>query len=146
MRCRIASLRSQKKCLFTIHFVIGDQGASPRCGYDLVPVEGEASELAEQTRGSGIIARFGGEEFAFVGLVSDGVEPATCLEDIRQRIADIGLVLDGEPVSITASIGATETLGDDLDAMLAIADGAVYQAKEQGRDRVVMTAVAQPRL
>ena len=94
--------------------------------------------LAAQTRSSGLIARFGGEEFAFVGVISDGVEPATCLEGIRQGIADIGLVLDGQPERITASIGATQTLGNDLDAMLAIADGAVYQAKEQGRDRVVI--------
>ena len=97
-----------------------------------------ADRLATQTRSSGLIARFGGEEFVFVAVLSEGVEPRDCLEGIRRQIADIGLSLDGQAVHITASIGATQTLGDDLDAMLAIADGAVYQAKEEGRDRVVV--------
>jgi diguanylate cyclase (GGDEF)-like protein len=87
----------------------------------------------------GLLARLGGEEFAFVGMMSDLDEVADCLEGIRQAIAAIPLVLDDTPVRITTSVGATCKLGGDLDEMLAIADGAVYRAKQGGRDRVVIT-------
>jgi len=86
--------------------------------------------LAASTRNAGLIARFGGEEFAFIGAVGNTGDPMASLERIRSRIAAIDLELDGRAVRITASVGATLEPGTDLDAMLAVADAAVYQAKE----------------
>ena len=39
---------------------------------------------------------------------------------------------------LTVSIGATTRPLDSIDAMLGLADQAVYQAKEQGRNRVIL--------
>ena len=73
-----------------------------------------------------------------MGRVGGDGDPMAYLEGIRAGIAGIDLELDGQPVRITASIGATVDPGADLDAMLALADAAVYQAKGQGRNRVVL--------
>jgi diguanylate cyclase (GGDEF)-like protein len=45
-----------------------------------------------------------------------------------------------EPAAFTVSIGLTTNLpiGDTVEAMLARADAAMYQAKEHGRDRVMV--------
>jgi diguanylate cyclase (GGDEF)-like protein len=95
--------------------------------------------LEQQTAASGLIARLGGEEFAYVSIIEDRDQVADCLDDIRRAVASIPLVLDGTPVKITTSIGASCIAGDSIDAMLAMADSAVYEAKQQGRDRVIIT-------
>lgn len=94
--------------------------------------------LRRLTGGNGLVARIGGEEFAYVSILAADSDPLQCLEGIRTGIAAIALDLDAEPVRLTASIGATLNTADDLDAMLALADEAVYQAKSLGRNRVVL--------
>ena len=97
------------------------------------------ADCLSQRAGSGaIVARFGGEEFAFAGIVDQGMDAALCLEGIRRSVSEIGLLLDSRAVRMTVSIGATEALGSSLDDMLRRADHAVYQAKEQGRDQVII--------
>jgi len=97
-----------------------------------------ATTLRGLVRGSGLVARFGGEEFVCLKVLGTSDDPQQCLDQMRQRVASLELEHAGTPVPLTVSIGATGQLGDNIDQMLATADDAVYQAKHTGRNRVVI--------
>ncbi|MBH9576900.1 GGDEF domain-containing protein [Inhella proteolytica] len=100
-----------------------------------------AATLRQQLRPYDLIGRLGGEEFCVV-------LPGVSLELARQtaerlRRAPLGFVPEGEaaPVQMTVSIGVASGTPEDAgpEALLARADRALYQAKQQGRDRVVLS-------
>lgn len=98
-----------------------------------------ANALREATNGRGILARFGGEEFVCLQVLGEGQKPDSCLEGLRAAIENIQLATpEGVPVPLTASIGGNCEPGKSMDAMLAVADECVYQAKEAGRNRVII--------
>jgi diguanylate cyclase (GGDEF)-like protein len=77
------------------------------------------------------LGRYGGEEFL-------ALLPGTTLEAAQPVAARIHAALQaGHPLDCQLSIGATAWRGpgDSLDAMLARADAALYQAKAQGRNQ-----------
>ncbi len=93
-----------------------------------------AELIRECLRESDSVCRWGGEEFLVLvphGCPEDAYRLA---ERIRQRVKDCH---DAEGGGITASLGVA-SLGEseDLHGLLQRADGALYQAKEAGRDRV----------
>jgi len=100
---------------------------------------GEA--LDSESRGVDEPARYGGEEFA-IALPETDLEGALEVgERIRTRIASQEVArLDGEgSLKITASIGAATMAGgpDHIEALIAAADAALYEAKASGKDRVI---------
>jgi diguanylate cyclase (GGDEF)-like protein len=104
-------------------------------------LRGVARALDSESRGVDEPARYGGEEFA-IALPETGLEGALEVgERIRARIAGQEVErLDGEgKISVTASLGAaTMANGDqDVEALIAAADAALYEAKAAGKDRVV---------
>jgi diguanylate cyclase (GGDEF)-like protein len=105
---------------------------------------GVARVLRTSTRRTDIVARFGGEEFSILlpGVSEEQARQAA--ERIRDQIAALTVPttgLDGHPTTVrgvTASIGVATT-GDahpSVDALLVNADRWLYEAKEQGRNRV----------
>jgi diguanylate cyclase (GGDEF)-like protein/PAS domain S-box-containing protein len=91
----------------------------------------------EVLREDDIIARWGGEEFVIVVPDLDRRQAAGVLERIRTRLAESHT---GAHPSYTASFGLTDsTRADTLEQLLQLADAALYQAKETGRDRVVLS-------
>lgn len=99
-----------------------------------------ARTLQAVSGGSGVVGRIGGEEFACIRVLSEGKDGSQCLERLRAAVEAIDLrAPDGSRVPLTVSIGVTQELGETLDAMLASADAAVYQAKQRGRNCVVMS-------
>ena len=96
-----------------------------------------ASALRERLRPTDLIARFGGDEFA---VLLPGVSLRTAAATAERIRKDIGRNSDPKlPVDVTISIGlTTATESDDLNRLLQRADGAMYDAKEQGRDRVAI--------
>lgn len=82
-----------------------------------------------------LLARFGGEEFLLMLPETTRDDAMAAAERIRARAAES---MEGLP-PITVSIGVTTNLPEDasFDALLARADRALYQAKVEGRNRVV---------
>lgn len=99
--------------------------------------------LREATREVDCVARYGGEEFVLL-LPETGVDEAErTAERIRERVA-LEAPAGG---TITLSVGAAEfpTHGDTPEAVIASADSALYQAKHDGRNRVVRAATLERR-
>jgi len=87
--------------------------------------------------------RFGGEEFLVIVPGSGERELTDVLERIRSVIGSAPIVVDGHELAVTVSLGGA-TRGRELaDGLIARADDALYAAKEQGRDRVVLAVSAE---
>ena len=83
-----------------------------------------------------LTARLGGEEFGMLFVDREFGDVEQLLDEFRQQVASIPVVCGGHRLSISLSIGLTDQ-GGNLDEMLKIADQALYQAKENGRNRVI---------
>jgi diguanylate cyclase (GGDEF)-like protein len=104
--------------------------------------------LQSEPRAIDEAARYGGEEFV-VALPETGSEGAVELaERIRARLetATVAAVDGGEPIRVTASFGTATLPGAAQDArhLFEAADEALYEAKRQGKNRVVMAPVVAP--
>lgn len=88
------------------------------------------------TRTSDICARLGGEEFAVLIRASNLEEASILAEKLRNAIESTPVNYEGNSFKITASFGVANGL-TDFGNVVDRADKAMYQAKEQGRNRVV---------
>ena len=98
-----------------------------------------AQVLQQQTRGSDVAARFGGEEFIVVLADIPRRLALERAEQLRSCVENLALTSVGAPGSVTISIGLAEfpADGNTLEALLRAADKAPYEAKRAGRNRVV---------
>ena len=88
-------------------------------------------------------ARIGGDELMVVLRGVHDLDAATREADRLRCTAAEPIPCDGGTIAATLSIGVTLALPDEgVDVLLARADEAMYQAKEQGRNRVVALAAA----
>ncbi|KIZ39726.1 MULTISPECIES: GGDEF domain-containing protein [Rhodopseudomonas] len=88
-----------------------------------------------------LIARHGGEEFAAL-LVGANAEHAVCRAEALRDLCATAVAVDEASVQITVSIGLTSHVGEiDLSSIMRLADQALYQAKDRGRNRVVQIDV-----
>jgi diguanylate cyclase (GGDEF)-like protein len=92
-------------------------------------------------RGFNLLARIGGEEFAIIFPGADLAEAERLCGEIRAAIAGTPLVINGETLPLTVSIGVAALTPDTLlETCLGRADEALYVAKQDGRDRVRIAA------
>jgi len=83
------------------------------------------------------VGRFGGEEFIVVLPGANDGDAFSVAERIRLRIKEKAVDVEGISISFTASQGVATSNGDTtVDEMIAMADQALYRAKENGRNRV----------
>ena len=84
--------------------------------------------------------RYGGEEFIVVMPETTRGEAAEVAERVRRQLGSESFTPNDRPVSLTLSIGvsAFPTDGESVEAVIGAADAALYRAKHQGRDRVVL--------
>jgi diguanylate cyclase (GGDEF)-like protein len=91
--------------------------------------------LATEVRPVDVVARYGGEEFC---ALLPGCDDSELAERLRAAIADLPVQTESAgAITVTMSLGVTWLApNDDLESMLARADGALYRAKRAGRNRV----------
>jgi diguanylate cyclase (GGDEF)-like protein len=102
-----------------------------------------AKVIDDSIRPYDTLGRYGGEEFLLLipGAGPDGA--IAVAERARIAIERQPCIVDGEPLRITVSAGvATSSPDRDADALLRLADEALYRAKETGRNRVVPAEAA----
>jgi diguanylate cyclase (GGDEF)-like protein len=94
-------------------------------------------------RGSDLVGRLGGEEFAAVLADTSREKAVAVAERIRETFAQMAQEVDGHPVCGTVSIGLVHCMARTLDVteLLAQADHALYYAKERGRNRVEVASL-----
>jgi diguanylate cyclase (GGDEF)-like protein len=97
----------------------------------------------KSTRGSDLIGRLGGEEFAAMLVDTNRDKAVEVAERIRESFAQMAQEVDGRAVCGTVSIGLVHTEAPTLDLpeLLAQADQALYCAKERGRNRVEVASL-----
>lgn len=105
------------------------------------------ADLCRHTlRDCDICGRLGGEEFAVLLPETDQAKAVEVAERLRLAIqqAKVSLPSGGLPLQLTCSIGvsALSNNEDTMDILISLADGALYQAKNTGRNRVCLADLA----
>jgi diguanylate cyclase len=95
--------------------------------------------LARNVRGTDFVARYGGEEFIMIMIGMDSDQALKACNKVRAGIQAIAFHFRDRPVTVTASCGITSfRMGDMPDMAFERADGALYEAKDAGRNRCVV--------
>ena len=99
-----------------------------------------ASICTEGLRRSDIFGRMGGEEFAALVVEAREEEVMAVAERIRKNFALQTIVRDETEKNLSVSIGISrlDPVTGSLESAYAAADMALYKAKDQGRNKVVM--------
>jgi len=100
-----------------------------------------AALLTKSVRAEDIVCRFGGEEFVVILPMADAKASQARAECIRAKLRELTLMHDGHSLGIiTVSVGvaALPDHGTASKELMERADEALYRAKREGRDRVVV--------
>jgi len=99
-----------------------------------------AKVLKAVVRGEDVVARYGGEEFAIIALGANSKNARDLGERLRQRVLSTPMPCGVWEMTITIGIAATVSLDPEatLVDLIAQADKALYQGKDQGRNQVVV--------
>ncbi|MFA9275037.1 MAG: diguanylate cyclase [Candidatus Aquirickettsiella gammari] len=102
---------------------------------------GLATHLKAHARESDIVCRYGGEEFLIAMPRMTSEQAFKKIDSLRQIIAQTPVMYGGIPIPVTISAGVASfpEHGDDVDALLKLADNAMYQSKHDGRNRVSLS-------
>jgi diguanylate cyclase (GGDEF)-like protein len=100
------------------------------------------STIRKLLRDIDVFGRLGGEEFAILLPETDMVGGRATAERLRAAIAETAIDAGDSVLKVTISIGVSMVSREDrgLDAVLKRADDAMYEAKREGRNRVMVAA------
>jgi diguanylate cyclase (GGDEF)-like protein len=105
-----------------------------------------ADILTDNLQTGSIVGRLGGEEFAAILPGADLMTAAATAEKVRASFAHSAAVIDGANVAGTVSVGAAchdDVMDCNFAALFHRADGALYTAKNAGRNRVELMAAGE---
>jgi diguanylate cyclase (GGDEF)-like protein len=108
-----------------------------------------ASFLAKSVRAEDIVCRFGGEEFLIILPMADLRASHARAERIRSRLRELTVMHQGQSLGpITVSVGVAELPqhGTSPRELLEASDAALYCAKREGRDCVIVAALEPAKL
>jgi len=101
-----------------------------------------AATLQKMVRTEDLVARFGGEEFVVLARSIDERGTVVFAERLRATVENLRVPWEGDSIRLTISVGVahydTQRPYVSAESMLAAADGALYRAKNSGRNRVVL--------
>jgi diguanylate cyclase (GGDEF)-like protein len=107
-----------------------------------VTLQKVASLLNNCIRNGDRIYRYGGEEFVVVFMDASLPEAESLAERLRSATESMpfsGLSMEPVgPVTVSIGLAARPVHGNDIQALIDLADKAMYEAKEAGRNRVVL--------
>lgn len=97
-----------------------------------------AKTCLSSIRATDVFGRLGGEEFGIVFVETNLSDSIVLAERIRSELSEILVPVEKDVIGFTVSIGLSEIRQDDisLDEILKRADQALYEAKNEGRNRV----------
>ena len=101
-----------------------------------------ANFLQSSIRGEDFACRYGGEEFILVLPEISAEDALFRAEVIRQNIKELNLELDRfklEQITLSAGVAVYSGGGETAENTIRLADAALYRAKQQGRDKVVLS-------
>lgn len=95
----------------------------------------------EMLRRHDIVGRLGGEEFGICMPETTMDKAQIVCDRLRENISGLTVKANGKEVKFTVSMGVTQfsPSTDDLETFMSRADAALYQAKEAGRNQVVLS-------
>jgi diguanylate cyclase (GGDEF)-like protein len=98
-----------------------------------------ADTMRAVARKSDILARYAGDEFMIILPNTAGADGLVLAERLRAEMERTPLMVDGTPVTATISLGVASMpqSGGSVDALVRAADAAMYEAKRQGKNRVM---------
>jgi diguanylate cyclase (GGDEF)-like protein len=93
-------------------------------------------------RANDVAGRFGGEEFCILLPGAGRDEAVAVAERVRQAVEELVVLVPGDIVQVTMSVGLTlyPQDGEGADELVERADAALYEAKGAGRNRVCLAA------
>jgi diguanylate cyclase (GGDEF)-like protein len=94
--------------------------------------------LNEACRGDDIACRYGGEEFVVLACNTTSQQASVLAERIRTRVERQVFMHHETPVQVTCSIGVADLRSSPPPGVVELADKALYRAKNDGRNRVVV--------
>lgn len=100
-----------------------------------------AGHIREEVRKVDIAGRFGGDEFVILLPETDTAHARIVAERLRDRILHHSEMTERGRIVVTVSIGVSGEMGEnckDVEVLIDRADQALYQAKQAGRNRLVV--------
>lgn len=102
-----------------------------------------SARMKRNIRGVDLACRFGGEEFVVLMPDTDVSNAELVAERVRQAVGEKTFEINGQrPLTVTVSVGVSfnESLADTSESLIKRADLALYRAKREGRNRVILDA------
>ena len=138
----LRSLRTGQPCsliMFDIDFFksINDEHGH-QAGDEIIRIT--ADQVRHKIRGTDIPGRYGGEEFGIILIDTTADAAKIMAERLRKSIGSLLVDYEGEEITFTISLGVAEISEDmsNYNVWLERTDQALYKAKNNGRDQVVV--------
>jgi len=99
-----------------------------------------AERLRKSVRTSDLVARFGGEEFVVAFPRMDVERAVKRVNELRAELSGVSIPIPGESakhLTLSAGVGSWPADGQTFEEVLAKIDERLYEAKTQGRNRVI---------